>query len=60
MDKHHDELTDTGIIRFQAADAQRRTSFLKHFERTTRPISDVDSRITVDFCAADFCVEVIL
>lgn len=31
----HDELTDTGIFRFQRADAQARDQFIGHFLRST-------------------------
>lgn len=35
MEHHHDELTDTAVLRIQRADRQACEQFVSHFLRTT-------------------------
>lgn len=59
MDRQHDELTDTGILKIQVAARAANERFLAHFIHLTRARFGVDQQIDVEFCAADFCVQVL-
>lgn len=52
-----DELTDTGVIKLQHALDGVTHRIVAHFKGFMRPRGE--EVITVDFCAADFCVEVL-
>jgi len=57
MEGQMDELTDTGVIKLQHALDGVTHRIVAHFKGFMRPRGE--EVITVDFCAADFCVEVL-